>query len=388
MKKIIFWFVFNFTVCFSIYAGGVYAGEDRRICLGGSVTIGGNGSSQFCYKWTHPYLEWTSEEANPTVSPTVSTTYQVVVTAGDLSFSVTETVFIEVVELVDYSVMNKYCCYNKEDEITINDFVLETEPLNLEAKLKIVSISGCPSPSLSVSGIISPTCTKNVKFAVEGCLFGGEFRELELQVVDTTETIEVKIPASSAERYKTVLEIIDAWEEFRDFAEYKLKLYENEVEEENSLDVKTVTYFECCTDEPCEILPNNKVSVDGMFVFEKTQPFVIASIFPIQPFVSAHLSSSFSCDLLEQSCGEHKLGSTITIPANANISVGLSTPVLLKKLLYVGIQATVGPKTITLLKCASNGGCEYLVNPGVFDIKVTVKASFFSFFNTSYTIYD
>ncbi|MBX2916533.1 MAG: Ig-like domain-containing protein [Cyclobacteriaceae bacterium] len=77
--------VFLADVVVNIAALSVDAGNDRVICAGESVTLGGNppasgGTGFFSYSWTSTPSGFSSSSPNPTVSPLISRTYNLTVT--------------------------------------------------------------------------------------------------------------------------------------------------------------------------------------------------------------------------------------------------------------------------------------------------------------------
>ncbi|MFZ4522037.1 MAG: T9SS type A sorting domain-containing protein [Bacteroidales bacterium] len=72
------------------------AGDARAICLNESSTIGASAVVGSVYSWTSVPAGFTSTVANPTVSPTVTTTYSVVETATSTGCSNTNSVVVTV----------------------------------------------------------------------------------------------------------------------------------------------------------------------------------------------------------------------------------------------------------------------------------------------------
>ena len=75
---------------------GVIAGSDRTICNGSSTTLGALPVSGSTYSWTSSPLGFTSSLANPTVSPSVSTSYTVVETITATGCSDSQSVLVNV----------------------------------------------------------------------------------------------------------------------------------------------------------------------------------------------------------------------------------------------------------------------------------------------------
>jgi len=74
----------------------VIAGSDRTICNGSSTTLGALPVSGSTYSWTSSPVGFTSNLANPTVSPSVSTSYMVVETITATGCSDSQSVLVNV----------------------------------------------------------------------------------------------------------------------------------------------------------------------------------------------------------------------------------------------------------------------------------------------------
>jgi len=75
---------------------GVIAGSDRTICDGSSTILGAAPVSGSTYSWTSSPLGFTSNLANPTVNPSVSTSYTVVETITATGCSDSQSVLVNV----------------------------------------------------------------------------------------------------------------------------------------------------------------------------------------------------------------------------------------------------------------------------------------------------
>jgi len=72
-----------------------YTGSNQLICAGNGTTIGGTAVSGDTYSWTSSPTGFTSTASNPSISPTITTTYYLTESAGT-SCSKTDTVVISV----------------------------------------------------------------------------------------------------------------------------------------------------------------------------------------------------------------------------------------------------------------------------------------------------
>ena len=98
----------------------VDAGEDRRICVGDVVTLGGSPTAEggvppYNYSWTAtPPGAVFSTEANPVVTPTDTTLYVVMVTGGDPSCTSYDSVWVYPVEPVADAGRDTIVCGGEE----------------------------------------------------------------------------------------------------------------------------------------------------------------------------------------------------------------------------------------------------------------------------------
>jgi len=70
--------------------------DNQQICLGETLNLGGEAIENQQYEWTSSDNSFNSNEANPSVAPTISTTYYLTVSTNDCSISTTDSVVIEV----------------------------------------------------------------------------------------------------------------------------------------------------------------------------------------------------------------------------------------------------------------------------------------------------
>ena len=70
------------------------AGTDREICIGTSTVIGGEAVAGSTYSWSSVPGDFVSTEANPTVSPEITTTYTVVETFTETGCTATNSVIV------------------------------------------------------------------------------------------------------------------------------------------------------------------------------------------------------------------------------------------------------------------------------------------------------
>ena len=73
--------------------------DDVQLCIGESVAIGGDPTSGVLYTWTSVPAGFSSNEANPTVSPTETTTYYLSVANGLCPFPSLDSVLVEVAQV-------------------------------------------------------------------------------------------------------------------------------------------------------------------------------------------------------------------------------------------------------------------------------------------------
>ncbi|MBK9336182.1 MAG: hypothetical protein IPM98_06200 [Lewinellaceae bacterium] len=176
------------VLCFFVFvqlSAQQYAGPDKTICPGKSVMIGGVGSGQLCYKWTSSDGSFTSEDANPTVSPTETTTYTVEVTKEDLSDIRTDAVTVEVKGIESLSVTQKddVCCWKRGDPVSLSQFTIVTVPPGLEKEVTLSPMSA-PGGFFGASG--SPTITFDY-----GCGEEDKTSEIQIPVVDEDYSISI-----------------------------------------------------------------------------------------------------------------------------------------------------------------------------------------------------
>lgn len=73
--------------------------DDQALCLGETTTIGGNETSGVDYSWTSVPMGFTSTDANPTVTPSETTTYYLEIEGGDCPLASFDSVTVTVAEL-------------------------------------------------------------------------------------------------------------------------------------------------------------------------------------------------------------------------------------------------------------------------------------------------
>jgi len=136
------------------------AGPDRKICKDGSTVLGLPGRGNICYFWEPKEGLDNQKIAQPTATPSKTTTYKLTITGEDFSFKESDEVVVEVVEKVEkITVTPKKCCWKVGDTLKLSEFDIVTSPANVEGKITITPEIITPG-YLSITDAIWPVLVK------------------------------------------------------------------------------------------------------------------------------------------------------------------------------------------------------------------------------------
>lgn len=100
-----------------------YAGPDKEVCKGNSVTIGASGNSQYCYSWTPEEGLDDPHSPMPNASPGQTTVYTVTVTAANFEQQWTDQMTVTVFEIKDVHFSKSLVLADGETQVTASAVV-------------------------------------------------------------------------------------------------------------------------------------------------------------------------------------------------------------------------------------------------------------------------
>lgn len=154
--------------------------DNQQICLGTALNLGGNAVDNQQYEWTSSDNNFSSSQANPTVTPTTSTTYYLTVSTDNCSQSTKDSVVIEVNEQPIINLKNDTTIC-QATPILLGNIVIENDVQYQWVAEDIMTLN----ESTSANAIATPnTTTTYTLTATRGACSNSESITIEVLPID------------------------------------------------------------------------------------------------------------------------------------------------------------------------------------------------------------